>query len=194
MREGRLCSSCQFRVAATLKTMQQILKLPRISCSCERIFADTQSSDTQGSDHKQHALPIAATGRAGLLPLLRALNAWRRLGRRDHKRMRRNPEPVYAHVVAKRVSVQALASIHGITRICGRDGRRCNTDDGADQHQCASHDHLSGTSQKAKSSRGPIRRSLYRRSGTLDVRASYSTVVVNDTLLAKLYFSPTSAE
>jgi hypothetical protein len=108
--------------------------------------------------------------------------------------MRRLLQTVYRGIIPKRIGIETLASIHRIARIGERHGCREASGDDAGQRQQASCGHLSGLTQKAKSRRGPMRTSLYRRSGTFDVRASYNTVVVSDTLLAKLYFKPTSTE
>jgi hypothetical protein len=74
--------------------------------------------------------------------------------------MRRHPETILPNVVPQRIGIQALASFDGITRIRHRGGRHHHPENRPQQHKQASHKHFQALSQKAKSSRGPIRRSL----------------------------------
>src|SRR5580704_1647130 len=138
-------------------------------------------------------LVAAAAARAGLLALGPVRGCTRLLWRYDDQRMRRHLKTVCSDIISERVGVQTIATIDGITRVRSGGRCHCNANDDHHQHERASH-HLAATSQNAKSSLGPTRRSLYRRTATFDVRTSYSAVVVSDRLLAKLYLRPTSAE
>ena len=74
--------------------------------------------------------------------------------------MRRDPETILSNVVPQRISIDSLASVNRITRIRSRCGCRDHSKNHPQEHEQASRKHSQILSQKAKSSRGPIRRSL----------------------------------
>jgi len=80
-------------------------------------------------------------------------------------------QPIDADIVTQRVGIQPLAPVNGIARIGGDGSDRQYSNQCHDQHEQASS-HLPRASQNAKSSRGPTRKSWYRRDATFEVRTS----------------------